>query len=61
MGALDHPNATQTGLKIVCEVCGSLSIKPIDPADAGDGVKSEVGGNESARGLGETQPTCEAN
>jgi hypothetical protein len=38
MGALDHPKETQPGLKIVCEVCGNLSIKPIDPADAGDGV-----------------------
>jgi hypothetical protein len=38
MGALDHPKETQPGLKIVCEVCGNLSIKPIDPADSGDGV-----------------------
>ena len=36
MGQLDHPNEAQPGLKIVCEVCGNLSIKPIDPADAGD-------------------------
>ena len=34
MGLLDHPTETQGGLKIVCEVCGSLSIKPIDPAEA---------------------------
>jgi hypothetical protein len=25
-------------LKIVCEVCGTLSIKPIEPADAPDGA-----------------------
>jgi DNA-directed RNA polymerase subunit RPC12/RpoP len=36
MGLLDHPTETQRGLKIVCEVCGSLSIKPIDPAEASD-------------------------
>ena len=36
MGLLDHPTETQGGLKIVCEVCGSLSIKPIDPAEAND-------------------------
>jgi hypothetical protein len=34
----DRPCETQGGLKIVCEVCGDLSIKPIDPADAGDGA-----------------------
>jgi hypothetical protein len=34
----DHPCETQTGLKIVCEVCGNLSIKPIDPVDAQDGA-----------------------
>jgi hypothetical protein len=38
MSLLDHPSETQSGLKIVCEVCGNLSIKPIDPADAGDAV-----------------------
>jgi hypothetical protein len=39
MHTLDHPNETQGGLKIVCEVCGSLSIKPIDPANASDGAE----------------------
>ena len=38
MGLLDHPSEAQPGLKIVCEVCGNLSIKPIDPADANDGA-----------------------
>ena len=38
MGLLDHPREAQPGLKIVCEVCGNLSIKPIDPADAVDGA-----------------------
>ena len=36
MSLLDHPGETSSGLKIVCEVCGSLSIKPIEPADAAD-------------------------
>ena len=34
----DHPCEAQAGLKIVCEVCGNLSIKPIDPTDALDGA-----------------------
>ena len=36
MGQLDHLNEAQPGLKIVCEVCGNLSIKPVDPDDADD-------------------------
>ena len=36
MSLLDHPSEVQQGLKIVCEVCGNLSIKPIDPANAAD-------------------------
>ncbi len=35
----DRPCETQPGLKIVCEVCGNLSIKPIDPAQANDGAE----------------------
>jgi hypothetical protein len=27
-----HPSGKQSGLKIVCEACGSLSIRPVDPA-----------------------------
>jgi hypothetical protein len=38
MSLLEHQSCTQSGLKIVCEVCGNLSIKPIDPADAADGT-----------------------
>ena len=38
MNLTDHPCEAQPGLKIVCEVCGNLSIKPIDPADALDGA-----------------------
>lgn len=36
MNLSDHPCEMQPGLKIVCEVCGNLSIKPIDPVDALD-------------------------
>jgi hypothetical protein len=36
MGLLDQSREAQPGLKIVCDICGNLSIKPIDPADAGD-------------------------
>jgi hypothetical protein len=31
-----HQRETGPGLKIVCEVCGNLSIKAIDPASAPD-------------------------
>ena len=34
----DRPCEMQSGLKIVCEVCGNLSIKAIDPTDADDGA-----------------------
>jgi hypothetical protein len=32
----DRPCEMRPGLKIVCEVCGNLSIKPIDPAGTDD-------------------------
>ena len=38
MGLLDQTRETQPGLKVVCEICGNLSIKPIDPVDAEDGA-----------------------
>ena len=38
MNPSDRPCETRRGLQIVCEVCGNLSIKPIDPADAADGA-----------------------
>jgi hypothetical protein len=38
MNLTDHPCEVQPGLKIVCEVCGNLSIKAIDPVDALDGA-----------------------
>ncbi len=31
-----HPCQQRPGLKIVCEACGGLSIKAIDPASAPD-------------------------
>lgn len=36
MRLLDRPCEAKPGLKIVCESCGNLSIKPIDPVDALD-------------------------
>ena len=38
MSLLDHPSPKPSGLKVVCDVCGSLSIKAIDPANAADGA-----------------------
>jgi hypothetical protein len=34
-----HQRPQRPGLKIVCEACGNLSIKPIDPASAPDLAK----------------------
>jgi hypothetical protein len=33
-----HPVLHVPGLKVVCEACGSLSIKAIDPVNADDSV-----------------------
>ena len=38
MTLLDQSCRETSGLKVVCEVCGNLSIKPIDPANAADGA-----------------------
>jgi hypothetical protein len=38
MSLLDHRCPEPSGLKVVCEVCGNLSIKAIDPANAADGA-----------------------
>lgn len=35
MNLVEQPNE-RSGLKIVCETCGSLSIMPIDPVNADD-------------------------
>ena len=38
MNLLDHHYRQDTGgLKVICEACGGLSIKAIDPANAADG------------------------
>lgn len=47
---LDRPCEVRPGLKIVCEVCGSLSIKPIDPADAEDGASIHCRRCDAVRG-----------
>ena len=36
MSLLEHACETRPGLKMVCEVCGGLSIKANDPAGAED-------------------------
>jgi hypothetical protein len=38
MAFLDQSCPVSSGLKIVCEVCGNLSIKAIDPENAADGA-----------------------
>ncbi|HLJ00292.1 MAG TPA: hypothetical protein VKT76_11285 [Bradyrhizobium sp.] len=40
MNLLDrHPHWERSGLKVVCEICGDLAIKPIDPMHAADGAQ----------------------
>lgn len=39
-----------TGLKIVCESCGNLSIMPIDPVNADDGADIHCGRCNAVRG-----------
>jgi hypothetical protein len=36
MNVDQHQHRERPGLKVVCEECGNLSIKPIDPASAPD-------------------------
>jgi hypothetical protein len=38
MAFLDQSCQASSGLKVVCEVCGNLSIKAVDPANAADGA-----------------------
>jgi hypothetical protein len=38
MSLLDPSCHEPSGLKVVCDVCGNLSIKAIDPANAADGA-----------------------
>jgi hypothetical protein len=38
MDLLDHLCLERSALKMVCDVCGDLSIKAIDPVDAKDGT-----------------------
>ena len=38
MDLLDHLCLERSALKMVCDVCGDLSIKAIDPVDAKDGA-----------------------
>lgn len=39
MNLLDRASQENCGLKIVCDACGSLSIQPIDPANAAEGAE----------------------
>jgi len=34
----EHQPESRSGLKVVCEECGNLSIKPVDPDSAPDHV-----------------------
>lgn len=50
MKLLDHPSCERPGLKVVCDVCGTLSIKPIDPAGAEDGAHIHCKRCDAVRG-----------
>jgi hypothetical protein len=47
---LDRDGRERVGLKAVCEVCGNLSIKAIDPANAPDLEKIYCRGCNAVRG-----------
>jgi hypothetical protein len=44
-----HQNGARSGLQIVCDACGSLSIKAIEPA-AGPGTSIHCGRCNAVRG-----------
>ena len=43
MDLLDHLCLERSALKMVCDVCGDLSIKAIDPVDAVRSFRREMG------------------
>jgi hypothetical protein len=45
-----HQSGTRSGLKIVCEQCGSLSIKAVDPAAVPDATPIHCGHCNAVRG-----------
>jgi hypothetical protein len=50
MALLDHPCGEPSGLKVICDVCGNLSIKAIDPANAADGANVHCRRCDAIRG-----------
>jgi hypothetical protein len=50
MHLLEHPYRKTSGLKVVCEACGSFSIKAIDPMNASDGEEVRCGCCNAIRG-----------
>jgi hypothetical protein len=50
MSLLDQICEAPSGLKIICEVCGNLSIKPIEPVDAPDGTNVHCRRCDAVRG-----------
>jgi hypothetical protein len=45
-----HQSGTRSGLKIVCEACGGLSIKAVDPAAAPNATLIHCGRCNAVRG-----------
>ena len=50
MHLLDHFDRKNSGLKVVCEACGSFSIKAIHPMNASDGEEIRCGCCNALRG-----------
>lgn len=50
MSLFDHVCEAPSGLKVVCEVCGNFSIKPIEPVDAPDGTNVHCRRCDAVRG-----------
>jgi hypothetical protein len=55
MNLEQHQRGERPGLKIVCEECGSLSIKVVDPATAPGTTLIQCGRRNAVRG---TWPIC---
>jgi hypothetical protein len=50
MTFVEHAKSERSNFKIVCEDCGSLSIKVVDPANSPDTTVVQCGRCSAARG-----------
>jgi hypothetical protein len=50
MGLVQHTTVKAAGFKVVCDDCGSLSIKLVDPANAASATAIQCGRCNAVRG-----------